>query len=80
MSAYQHNIRTYVFFKAMVLSIVGLSASLGFACLSPIVGLTLDHRGAIFTYWAMSIATLTGVAILFVFRRIQRAREPVPIT
>ena len=65
--------------RATVISIVGLSASLGFACLSPIVGLTLDHRGAIFTYWAMSIATLTGVAILFLFRRIQRAREPVPI-
>lgn len=60
--------------RATIISIVGLSANLSFACFSPLVGMYLDHNGTLATYWATGILTLVGVSLLTLFRRAQKAR------
>jgi hypothetical protein len=46
--------------RATTISIVSLAGSLGFALLSPLVGLSLDGYGAVYTYTAVG-AILAGV-------------------
>ncbi len=61
--------------RATVLSIVNLAASLGFALLSPLVGIGLDQRGAVETYVWMGLATLGGMGLLGVWAWLQRGRR-----
>ena len=58
-------------YRATVISIVSLSASLSFALLSPVVGLSLDHLGTIHTYTWMGTVTLGGILLLMLLRKVQ---------
>jgi MFS family permease len=60
--------------RATVISIISLAAGLSFACLSPLVGMSLDGRGAIATYAFMGAGTLMGIALLTLMRRAQQRR------
>ncbi len=62
-------------YRATVISLVSLSASLCFAILSPIVGLALDHKGTPFTYVWMGIITLAGTLILWTLRAYQKRKN-----
>ncbi|MBN2461682.1 MAG: MFS transporter [Candidatus Cloacimonetes bacterium] len=78
---YQPTLRFYINhhimdeYRATVISLVSLSASLGFALLSPLVGLSLDHQGTIPTYIWMGTVTLGGVVMLTLLRRLQKSRK-----
>jgi hypothetical protein len=64
-------------YRATVISIVSLSASLSFACFSPLLGMSLDYQGAIPTYAIIGIVTFTGIVALIFFRHIQRQKEHI---
>ena len=62
-------------YRATVISIVSLAASLCFAVLSPLVGISLDRQGAIPTYTWMGAVTLGSVLLLTLMRKIQKTRQ-----
>ena len=59
-------------YRATVISIVSLATSLGFAVLSPFVGLSLDNFGTIFTYSILAIFSLASLTFLFFLRKYQK--------
>ena len=62
-------------FRATVLSIVSLSASLSFAVFSPLIGLGLDRGGAVPVYFTMGVATVAGSVLLWQIRRFQKYKR-----
>lgn len=62
-------------YRATVISLVSLSGSLGFALLSPVVGLSLDKVGTIPTYLWMGIVALSGTLLLILMRRLQKLKK-----
>ena len=58
-------------YRATVISIVSVSASLVFASLSPFVGNGVDTYGAVTIYWIMGIVTLIGLLFLSLMHRKQ---------
>jgi MFS family permease len=62
-------------YRATVISLVSLSASLGFAIFSPFVGISLDKSGTIETYIRMGIITIGGVLLLSLLRKIQKIKK-----
>ena len=62
-------------YRATVISLVSLSASLGFAILSPFVGICLDKNGTIPTYLWMGIITLGGTLMLILLRKLQKVKK-----
>jgi len=67
-------------YRATVISLISLSASLGFAALSPFIGLNLDKYGPISTYFIMGIITAGGTFLLILLRRFQKLRKIVTKT
>ncbi len=78
---YQPTLRFYINhqikdqYRATVISLVSLAASLSFAILSPLVGVSLDNWGTIQTYWCVGVVTLGGIASLMLLRRIQKLKR-----
>lgn len=62
-------------YRATVISLVSLSASLCFAIFSPLVGLALDYHGTQFTYFWMGITTLSGAFLLWMLRRYYKLKN-----
>jgi len=62
-------------YRATVISLVSLSASFGFAILSPFVGISLDKNGTISTYFIMGVITLLGTLLLIFFRKLQKIKK-----
>lgn len=62
-------------YRATVISLVSLAASLGFAVLSPFVGINLDKFGAIPSYFLMGIVTAGGTVGLVLLRRYQKLKK-----
>lgn len=62
-------------YRATVISLVSLSASLGFAIFSPFVGISLDKNGTIPTYLWMGIITLGGTLFLVLLRKLQKLKK-----
>jgi len=62
-------------YRATVISLVSLSGSLGFALLSPVVGISLDKAGTIPTYLWMGIVATAGTLLLILMRRLQKLRK-----
>jgi len=62
-------------YRATVISLVSLSASLGFAIFSPFVGINLDKNGTIPTYLWMGIITLGGTLLLMMLRKLQKIKK-----
>jgi len=67
-------------YRATVISLVSLSASLGFAILSPLVGLRLDAKGTVNTYFWMGIFALGSALLLVMLRKYQKIRKQVQIS
>ncbi len=78
---YQPTLRFYINhqikdqYRATFISLVSLAASLSFALLSPLVGISLDQWGTIQTYWCMGIVSLAGISFLMLLRRFQKAKK-----
>lgn len=68
-----HHIRDE--YRATVISLVSLSASLGFALLSPLAGITLDTAGAIPTYFWVGAFTAIATLALIILRRWQKLQK-----
>lgn len=62
-------------FRATVISIVSLSASLSFAIVSPAIGVGLDMGGAIPVYLVMGSVTLVGSLALWKVRNLQKKKK-----
>ncbi len=78
---YQPTLRFYINhqigdkYRATVISMVSLSASLGFAIFSPFVGISLDESGTIPTYFWMGIVGAGGTLLLILMRRLQKLKK-----
>jgi len=59
-------------YRATVISLVSLAGSLGFAALSPFIGLNLDEFGTIPTYFLVGIITAGGTFFLILLRKYQK--------
>ncbi|MCD4819208.1 MAG: MFS transporter [Candidatus Cloacimonetes bacterium] len=62
-------------YRATVISLVSLSASLSFAILSPFVGINLDKHGTVNTYFWMGVISLGGIIMLVLLRKYQKLRK-----
>ncbi len=62
-------------YRATVLSLVSLTASLSFAIFSPFVGISLDKSGTIPTYIWMGTITLGGTLLLVLLRKLQKVKK-----
>jgi MFS family permease len=62
-------------YRATVISLVSLSASLSFAIFSPFVGISLDKFGTPETYLWMGIITLGGIILLIILRKLQKLNK-----
>jgi len=62
-------------YRATVISLVSLAASLGFAILSPFIGINLDEFGTIPTYFLMGIITIGGAFLLILLRNYQKYKK-----
>lgn len=62
-------------YRATVISLVSLSASLGFALLSPLVGMLLDDCGTVSTYFIMAAFSVGGVGFFVLLRRMQKVAK-----
>jgi len=62
-------------FRATVISIVSLGASLSFAIFSPAIGVGLDRGGAIPVYLVMGSVTLVGSLVLWQVRNLQKKKK-----
>lgn len=61
--------------RATIISVVSLTSSLGFAILSPIVGLILDHQGTQITYLSVAVFSIGASLFLFVYRKVQKDKK-----
>ncbi len=61
--------------RATIISIVSLSGSLGFAVLSPFVGILLDKQGTQFTYLSVGVVTVFSILFLITLRRFQKDKK-----
>ncbi len=61
--------------RATIISVVSLAGSLGFAILSPLVGISLDHKGTPFTYMSVGVLCIVTTAFLILFRRHQKEKK-----
>lgn len=62
-------------YRATVISLVSLAASLGFALLSPLVGVLLDGRGTVPAYCVMAAFSIGGVGFFILLRRMQKVKK-----
>jgi predicted MFS family arabinose efflux permease len=62
-------------YRATVISLVSLAASLSFAIFSPFVGISLDKLGTSPTYLWMGIVTLGGIIMLILLRKLQKIKK-----
>ncbi|NQV17936.1 MAG: MFS transporter [Armatimonadetes bacterium] len=62
-------------YRATVLSLVSLTASLSFAIFSPFVGISLDKSGTIPTYIWMGTITVGGTLMLILLRKLQKIKK-----
>ena len=62
-------------YRATVISLVSLTASLSFAIFSPLVGWNLDKNGTLHTYLWMGMITIGGTIGLFLLRRLQKIKN-----
>ena len=61
--------------RATIISVVSLAGSLGFAILSPLVGLSLDKNGTVFTYLSVGFLCITSTLCLSLFRKYQKSMK-----
>ncbi len=61
--------------RATIISVVSLAGSLGFAILSPLVGLSLDNKGTEFTYMGTGLVCISATLFLFFFRKYQKSHK-----
>ncbi len=62
-------------FRATVISLVSLAASLGFAILAPFIGISLDKLGTIPTYTWVGMFTALGITSLILLRKFQKMKK-----
>jgi hypothetical protein len=62
-------------FRATIISIVSLTASLSFAVFSPLIGLGLDRAGAISVYLVMGLVSVGGSLFLWRVRNLQKRKK-----